>query len=204
MLSVYAQRVSSRLRAQHQVASQVGVWVATGWADTGSPRNSAQIAVPLPTPSDDPIAFTKAADRILPQLFPESLPGVRYARASVTLTGLTPASRVQPLALFQPEFEGREVGKTLDQITKRLGGEAIGVGFGGLKQPAAGWEMKRAILSPRATMHWDELVTVRAGAAGLLCGARFNRPSICSNRVRCVVCRKCWPRPRDADLPKCR
>ncbi len=68
---------------------------------------------------------------------------------------------LQPLALFQPEFENRGVGKALDEITRRLGGEAIGVGFGGLKQPA-GWEMKRELLSPRATTHWDELVTVRA------------------------------------------
>lgn len=117
--------------------------------------------MPLSTPSDDPITFTKAADRVLPQLFPEYLSGVRYARAGVTLTGLSPVERIQPLALFQPEFEGREVGKTLDLITRRLGGEAIGVGFGGLKQPA-GWEMKRELLSRRATTHWDEIVEVRA------------------------------------------
>lgn len=161
VISLYAQRVSARLRAQHQVASHVGVWVATGWADTGSPRHSAHITVALETPSDDPITFTKAADQVLPQLFPEYLPGVRYARAGVTLTDLRPADQVQPLALFQPEFEGRDVGKTLDEITRRLGGEAIGVGFGGLKQPA-GWEMKRELLSKRATTHWDELVEVRA------------------------------------------
>ncbi|MGK0714468.1 DinB/UmuC family translesion DNA polymerase [Leucobacter sp. W1153] len=161
VLSIYAQRVSARLRAQRQVASQVGVWVATGWADTGMPRHSAHVAVPLSTPSDDPITFTKAADRVIPQLFPEYLSGVRYARAGVTLTGLSPVERIQPLALFQPEFEGREVGKTLDLITRRLGGEAIGVGFGGLKQPA-GWEMKRELLSRRATTHWDEIVDVRA------------------------------------------
>lgn len=53
------------------------------------------------------------------------------------------------------------MGKTLDLITRRLGGEAIGVGFGGLKQPA-GWEMKRELLSRRATTHWDEIVDVRA------------------------------------------
>lgn len=162
VLSLYAQRVSARLRAQHQVASQVGIWVATGWADTGTPQHVANIAVPLSTPSDDPITFTKAAERIMPELFPEHSPGVRYARAGVTLTGLTPADRIQPLALFQPEFENRGVGKALDEITRRMGGEAIGIGFGGLKQPA-GWEMKRELLSPRATTHWDELMTVRAG-----------------------------------------
>ncbi len=161
VISLYAQRVSARLRAQGSLAGQVSVWVATGWADTGSPRHSAHVTVPLGTPSDDPITFTKAASRVFPDLFPEYLPGVRYARAGVTLTDLRPAGAIQPLALFQPEFEGREIGKTLDEITRRMGGEAIGVGLGGFKQPA-GWEMKRELLSKRATTHWDELVEVRA------------------------------------------
>lgn len=161
VISIYAQRVSARLRAQRQLSGQVGVWVATGWADTGSPRRSAHVTVPLGTPSDDSITSTKAAARVLPELFPEYLSGVRYARAGIILTDLRPADAIQPLALFQSEFEGREIGKTLDEITRRLGGESIGVGMGGFKQPA-GWEMKRALLSKRATTHWDELVEVRA------------------------------------------
>ncbi|WP_454131876.1 DUF4113 domain-containing protein [Microbacterium lacticum] len=60
------------------------------------------------------------------------------------------------LDLFRPEFEGRGVGKALDDVTRKLGPGSIGVGLGGLKAPAS-WEMKRAMLSKRCTTHWDEL-----------------------------------------------
>src|SRR5690606_19203564 len=89
-------------------------------------------------------------------LIPRALDGMRYARAGVILTDLRPKDTLAPLTLFEPEFARREVGTTLDRITRKLGDHAIGVGRGGLKQPA-GWEMKRAMLSKRATTHWGEL-----------------------------------------------
>ncbi|WOC59069.1 DUF4113 domain-containing protein [Paenarthrobacter sp. AT5] len=58
--------------------------------------------------------------------------------------------------MFQSEFEDRGVGKVLDEITRKLGAQAVGVGLGGMKTPPA-WEMKRAMLSKRCTTHWDEL-----------------------------------------------
>ncbi|NKR13242.1 UmuC [Arthrobacter sp. D2] len=154
VLSIYAQRVSARLRAQGSVAGVLSVWVSTGWADEGSVPHSAHKAVPLPVPTDDPITLTKACSAILAELFPAA--GIRYARAGVVLTDLRRADGVQALPLFQPEFEGRGIGKVLDDITRKLGPQAVGVGLGGMKTPPE-WEMKRAMLSKRCTTHWDEL-----------------------------------------------
>lgn len=158
-ISIYAQRVSARLRSQGSVAGVLSVWAATGWADERTVSHIAHLSVPLPTPSDDPITLTKAVRTILPELFP--VPGIRYARAGVVLTDLRAASGVEPLALFRQEFEGRGVGRALDQITRKLGAQAIGVGLGGMKTPP-GWEMKRAMLSKRCTTHWDELPVAMA------------------------------------------
>lgn len=160
VISVYAQRVSARLRAQGSVTSVLAAWTSTGWADSGSVPHSAQVSVPLPTPTDDPITLTKAAGALLPQLFPAE--GVRYARAGIVLTGLAPATGAAPLELFRPEFEGRGVGQAIDSITRKLGRTSIGVGLGGMKTPPD-WEMKRAMLSKRATTNWDELPVVRLG-----------------------------------------
>ncbi|WP_231755125.1 Y-family DNA polymerase [Pseudarthrobacter sp. GA104] len=154
VLSIYAQRVSARLRAQGSVAGVLSVWVATGWADEGTVAHSAHRAVPLAVPTDDPIALTKASSAILPELFPE--PGIRYARAGVVLTGLRAADGIQFLPMFQSQFEDRGIGEVLDEITRKLGKEAVGVGLGGMKTPPD-WEMKRAMLSKRCTTHWDEL-----------------------------------------------
>ena len=154
VLSLYAQRVSERLRAQSSVASHLSAWAMTGWADEGTVGHSAQVSVPLETPTDDPIVLTNAARALLPRLYP--VPGIRYARAGVVLTDVRQAAGVQPLSLFSREFEGRGVGQALDRINRALGDGSIGVGLGGMKQPP-GWEMKRAMLSKRATTHWNEL-----------------------------------------------
>lgn len=154
VLSLYAQRVNSRLRAQGSVAGHLSAWAATGWADEGTVAHAAHAAVPLAVPTDDPIAFTKAADALMERLYP--VPGIRYARAGVVLTDIRDAAADQPLALFRPEFEGRGVGRALDEVTRRFGKELVGVGLGGLRTPPE-WEMRRAMLSKRCTTHWDEL-----------------------------------------------
>lgn len=154
VLSIYAQRVSARLRAQKSVAGVLSVWVSTGWADENTVPHSAHKTVSLVVPTDDPIVLTKAACAVLPDLFPTT--GIRYARAGVVLTGLRPAVGVQLLPVFQPETETRGIGAVLDDITRKLGRDAVGVGRGGLKTPQD-WEMKRAMLSKRCTTHWDEL-----------------------------------------------
>nr|WP_255499091.1 Y-family DNA polymerase [Leucobacter sp. cx-169] len=156
VLAIYAQRVSGRLRAQNLVATQLQAWAATGWAQSG-PSHSPSVSVSLGVPTDDPIHLARAAK----QLMPRALPDMRYARAGVVLTGLQPKTGLAPLSLFEPEFEGRKVGETLDAITQKLGDGAIGVGRGGLKRPSS-WEMKREMLSKRATTHWDELAVVNA------------------------------------------
>lgn len=151
VLSIYAQKVSSRLRAQGQVAGVVSAWASTSWHRPGE-SHSPHVAVGIPTATDDPIGLAKAAFALLPRI----RHGTPYVRAGVVLTGLRPKGSATPLALFEPEFEGRRVGETLDAITSKLGPRAIGVGLGGL-QGAPVWNMKREMLSRRATTHWDEL-----------------------------------------------
>lgn len=159
VISLYAQRVSARLRAQGSLASHLSAWAMTGWADEGTVPHSAQASVGLNVPTDDPITLTKAARALLPKLFPHD--GIRYARAGVVLTDLRQADGVQPLPLFQPEFEGRGVGQALDQINQKFATTAVGVGLGGMKAPP-GWEMKRELLSKRCLTSWDELMVAAA------------------------------------------
>lgn len=163
VMSLYAQRVSQRLRRQNSVAGHLAAWASTGWADEATVPHSAHVAVPLGTPTDDPITLTKAAGALLPELFPPGLletGRIRYARAGVVLTDLRDNQSAQPLAMFRPEFEGRGVGQALDAVNQRFGMQTVGVGLGGLKAPA-GWEMKRSMLSKRCTTHWDELPVAR-------------------------------------------
>jgi DNA polymerase V len=156
VLSIYAQKVSTRLRKQGQVAGIVSAWAATAYHAEG-PRHTPYISAGMPVETDDPIGIGKAAGALLPHL----IPGTRYVRACVILTGLRPKTGATPLDLFQPEFEGRNIGPALDTITEKLGARAIGVGLGGLIR-APSWNMRREMLSRRATTHWEELCEARA------------------------------------------
>lgn len=166
VLSIYAQKVSTRLRKQGQVAGVVSAGASTAWHTEG-PRHTPYVSCGMPVESDDPIGIGKAAGTLLPHL----IDGTRYVRACVILTGLRPQTAATPLALFQPaatplalfqpEYEGRRIGDTLDRITAKLGPDAIGVGLGGMQKPP-GWAMRREMLSRRATTHWDELCEARA------------------------------------------
>lgn len=159
VISLYAQRVSARLRSQGSLAGHLSAWAMTGWADENTVGHSAQASIGLPFPTDDPITLTKAARALLPKLFPVA--GIRYARAGVVLTHLRQVDGAQPLALFQPEFEGRGVGQALDKINQKFATTAVGVGPGGMKTPP-GWEMKRELLSRRYLTSWDELLVAAA------------------------------------------
>lgn len=156
VLSIYAQKVSSRLRAQGQVAGQITAWAATSWHAAGE-HHTPQAVVPLATPTDEPITIGKAAGALLPQL----RPGTKYVRAAIVLTALAPRGSASPLSLFADDFAGLHIGETLDAITAKLGGRAIGIGRGGLKS-APSWDMKRGMLSKRATTHWDEMCEATA------------------------------------------
>ena len=113
--------------------------------------------VSLPSYSADPVVFTKAAKALLPKI----TPGVRYAKAGITVTELRPVGAEQMFDGFVSPQETKQVGPLLEKIRNEHGSTAIGLGRGGMREGPS-WQMRREMMSPRYTTHWDELLTVRA------------------------------------------
>lgn len=165
VLSVYAQRASARLVKHGQVAKLVTAFAGiSGFGDptlagVDAPRRSLHphVSARLPTPTADPVQIMKAAHALLPQLSD----GVRYARAGIMLTDLRKADEHQTLDLFRHAHEESHIAELMDTIQRKAGRGALGLGYAGLRQGPA-WDMKREMLTKRATTHWDELVTARA------------------------------------------
>lgn len=157
--SIYSRRVGERLRKQGSTTGLLKAWAATGWADEGTPPHSAGISHAFIRPTDHPFELAKAVSYLTPYLFPPELPGVRYARLGVILLDLQPKGHQLMLDIF--ETRAPDIGPVVDDINRKLGRGSLGVGLGGLATPPS-WEMKRAMLSRRATTHWDELMLVRA------------------------------------------
>lgn len=111
-------------------------------------------------PTADPVLLNRL-NRAAHALLPHIHEGIKYARAGIMVTDLRPTGNQAPLALLVNPHEERRVGTLLEDVTHRYGRGAIGLGHAGIKT-GLDWSMKRDMLSPRYTTHWDELPLVKS------------------------------------------
>jgi DNA polymerase V len=162
VFSIYAQRAATRLVKHGQVAKLLTAFASVSGFDENPGSGDRRTLFPqavarLPTPTADPVQLTKAAHALLPQLSD----GVRYAKAGIMLTDLRKADEHQTLDMFRHAHEESHIAELMSRVQRKAGADALGLGYAGLR-PGPGWQMKREMLTKRATTHWDELVTVRA------------------------------------------
>src|SRR5690606_26484050 len=111
VMSIYAQKVSTRLRKHGLVAQQLNAWAMSSHFDQGF-RHTASVNVALGIPIDEPIEIAKAAMLILPKMHPDA----RYARAGIMLTDLSDKKNHEYLPMFTSPHEGKQLGELLDNI----------------------------------------------------------------------------------------
>jgi len=166
VFSIYAQRAATRLVRHGQVTKLLTAFASVSPFDDDPDRGNGhggrrthfpQSVARLPTPTADPVQLTKAAHALLPQLSD----GVRYAKAGIMLTDLRKADEHQTLDMFRHAHEESHIAELMARVQRKAGADALGLGYAGLR-PGPNWQMKREMLTRRATTHWDELVTVRA------------------------------------------
>ena len=158
VMSVYAQQASARL-AKHGLQAKV----LTAFAGTShynynqNDTSYPSVCVPLPMPTADPVLLQKAANTLCERIYE----GVKYVRAGIMVTDLRPTGNQSPLKLFENPHEERGIGLLLEAVSKKYGRGSIGLGSAGVRG-GPDWSMKRDMLSPRYTTHWDELLLVKA------------------------------------------
>jgi DNA polymerase V len=154
-LSIYAQQAATRLMRHQQVAKTVHAFAGTShWTEQ---KSYPSVMTKLPFPTADPVELTRAAHVLLPRIEE----GARYARAGIMLVDLSPAGAATPLEMFRHPHEDAGIAAIVDQVQKKAGRDILGLGYGGFR-PGPSWQMKRAMLTKRATTHWDELITAKA------------------------------------------
>lgn len=156
VLGIYAQQASARLHRHQKNSKTLTAWAMTSYYAQGQSHQPA-ISVPLPGPTADPLLLTRAAKKLLPQI----LPGVRYARAGIVVTDLSPMAMQDTFDEFVNPHEAKNIGPLMEKIRRDHGMKAIGLGLAGM-QKGPSWEMRRGMRSPRYTTHWNELMTVKA------------------------------------------
>lgn len=158
VLSSYAQRAAGRLARGGQLAGLLRAFCGTSPFRGGQGHYPA-VQVKLPGKTADPLVLSQAALRLMDHV---DFGAVAYVRAGVLLMDLVPADVHVPLEGLSYVHERREIAQLLEDIQDRCGEGSVGLGVSGFAGPAR-WEMRREMLSRRATTHWDELALVRAG-----------------------------------------
>ncbi len=157
VIGIYIQKIGARLRAQGSVAKTMTVWAGTSPFSEGESHHPS-VRINFEVPTDNQIQLVKAAHSAFLPLVQH---GMRYVRLGVVLTGLLPKTAGAVLDIFETSTDKKNIGLLLDSLTPKVEGVPIGLGRAGMKKPP-GWSMRRGMLSPRATTHWEELITVKA------------------------------------------
>ncbi|MGP9837981.1 Y-family DNA polymerase [Arthrobacter sp. 179] len=160
VMALYAQRGAARMAAEGLRATMltVSAGVSRFAGSAEAPGANPVVGVRLSAPTQDPIVLTRTAVAAMRERL---VPGMRYVRAGVVLSGLEPADGQAAFEAFTAEGEERRMGTLLGDVRARFGQAAIGLGHAGLAEPAA-WTMKREFASPRYTTEWSDLPVVTA------------------------------------------
>jgi DNA polymerase V len=156
VFAVYAQQASARLAKHGLQAKVLTAFAATSHYNLQDNSNPS-VCVALPMPTADPVLLARAAYGLLPRI----QEGVKYAKAGIMVTDLRPSGNQPPLEPFENPLEERGIGSLLEEVSRRYGRGSIGLGHAGIRA-GPDWSMKRDLLSPRYTTHWDEVPIVRA------------------------------------------
>ncbi|MBP2376454.1 Y-family DNA polymerase [Paeniglutamicibacter psychrophenolicus] len=156
VLGIYAQQASARLHKHQRQAKVLSAWAMTSYYNTQDNHQPA-VTVALPGPTADPLLLTRAAKALLPKI----LDGVKYARAGIVVTDVRPTGAQETFEPFVNRHEARDIGPLIQKIKQHHGVNAVGLGLAGMKTGPE-WTMRREMMSPRYTTHWDELLTVYA------------------------------------------
>ena len=110
------------------------------------------------SPTDETHVMLKAIREKFDSIF---ISGAKYRKSGIVFFGLEKSGATYQADLFAPEVkhESSALYKAIDALNRQYGEDTVVSASQGLGKPK--WQMKRAMLSPRATTNWDELIKVR-------------------------------------------
>lgn len=158
VMAKYSAKVAARLQKQGSVASQITVFASSSYFAPEHYHTSFNRTAALQVPTDSPMKILEVAASLSELDFQD---GAWYNRCGILLTGLQDKNLASSVFdIFKPEIDD-SVSKVMSNIAEKFGEDTVGLGAGGFKTGLK-WDMKRNLLSPRATTHWNELATVHA------------------------------------------
>lgn len=151
----YAARCALKLRRQQSVCAMVTVFVQSNHFREDLEQYDSSVSQPFMTSTDTTPEIVGAAVHILDRIY---RPGIYYKRAGCLVSGITPATALQPdLFSFDPERRRKNAGVSaaVDIINRRIGADTVVLGAQQYRQKDADGKsvkfvnaIRRALKSP--------------------------------------------------------
>ena len=156
-LAFHAAEAMQELRAQHSVASVIGIVLSTNRFKPDEPQYHAYETTSLPVGTCDTLKANDCIDRLLNQFYK---PNFAYKKCGVFLQGIEPNNQQGQLDWLNPPDSDERINlmRTIDQLNKRYGKGSIKTAQQNLSNE---WQMRRDRLSPRVTSNLNELLFVK-------------------------------------------
>ena len=158
-LAAYTSRIAEKLRAQHQIAGFLQVFLETN-PHAGGPQYNPATSCALLMPNNDSGHLAEVASSLLRRIH---RPGYSFRKVGVLASDLGPENAVQVSFDAPPPqvlARRRALMATMDRINRDHGRATVRLASGGQATPA--WRMRQTNLSPCYTTRWDALLTVSA------------------------------------------
>ncbi len=153
----YIDTACHKLRKQHSVARFLTVYIRSSYYSKTEPYYGNSMTMALPIASNYTPTFIQYGLQMLKKIFK---PGVRYAKAGVFLSEITPQHTIQQHLFLQKENNQigvrQSISDAVDAVRNRYGRSSIGFAAAGIHKK---WQGKNEQRTPRYTTHLTELLT---------------------------------------------
>lgn len=159
-LSTFVTRAAERLRQDHSLTSLLQIYYrAQDPAADGAPCTDG-VAIHLASPTDDTRRLIQQALQGLELIYQ---PGLKYKKAGVVLSGITPAYQIQPdlLSPYPLATGPSDTMRLMDSVNQRYGRDTLRIASMGVGKTAA-WHMSCSRRSRRYTTSLAELPLLSA------------------------------------------
>jgi len=152
----YAARCADKLRQQQTSTQYVMVFLHTNPFNKTDKQYSNWRGIALPHPTNATPDIIKAAITAIRKIY---LPGLRYKKAGVIVSGLIPNQQVQGNIFTDfAQSPQHKISKIMDEINHTLGKDKLRIAAQGY---AHSWQLRQNLISPRYTTNLQELLKVK-------------------------------------------
>lgn len=155
-IATYTCRAAEKLRQESACAQALSVWITTNRFKPEEKQYSNSCFVGLPESTAYTPTLIDYAHQCLVKIF---LPGYKYKKAGITLSGIRPANQQQSdlFHLHHDTAKESRVSQLVDQLNHKYGAGTVKYLAEGLIKP---WYMKSMQRSPAYTTCWGALPTL--------------------------------------------